>query len=116
MTPKRSRWLVIAGLVLMLAGTLDPLEGSLVILAGSALVAAAAVFGKNRRCRLQVTAFVLIAIGVAALFGLSALGGVGGNTGRSMWWVALCVSYPIGWVMGLLGAVTRLREARYAPA
>jgi hypothetical protein len=108
--------LVIAGLVLMLAGALDPLEGSVVILAGSALAAAGALFGKSARSRLQITAFVLIAIGVAALFGLSALGGVGGNTGRSMWWLAICITYPVGWVMGLVGAVALLRKPRYAPA
>ena len=116
MTHNRSRTLVIVGLVLMLAGVLDPMEGSVVILAGSALAAAGAFFGPSRRYRLQVTAFVLIAIGVAALFGLSALGGVGGNTGRSIWWLALCVPYPVGWAIGLVGAVARLREARYAPA
>ena len=116
MTHNRSRTLVIAGLVLMLAGALDPLEGSVVILGGSALAAAGAFFGKSRRYRLQVTASVLIAIGVAALFGLSALGGAGGSTGRSMWWLAICVSYPVGWVIGLVGAVALLREARYAPA
>jgi hypothetical protein len=115
MTRNRSRTLVITGLVLMLAGALDPLEGSVVILAGSALAAAGAFFVKSRRYRLQVTAFVLIAIGVAALFGLSALGGVGGNTGRSIWWLTICVSYPVGWVIGLVGAVLLLREARYAP-
>jgi hypothetical protein len=108
--------LVIAGLVLMLAGALDPLEGSFVILVGSALAAAGAFFGKSRRYRLQATAFVLIAIGVAALVGLSAVGGVGGNTGRSMWWLAICVSYPVGWMIGLVAAVAALREARYAPA
>ena len=116
MTYNRARMLVIAGLVLMLAGALDPLEGSVVILGGSALAAAGASFGKSRRHRLQVTAFVLIAIGVAALVGLSAFGGVGGNTGRSMWWLAICVSYPVGWVIGLVGAVAALREARCAPA
>jgi 4-hydroxybenzoate polyprenyltransferase len=111
MMHKRSRTLVIAGLVLMLAGALDPLEGWAVILVGSALPAAGAFFGKSRRYRCQVTAFVMIAIGVAALFGLSALGGVGGNTGRSIWWLAICASYPVGWVIGLVGAVALLREA-----
>ena len=112
----RARTLVIAGLVLMLAGALDPVEGSVVILAGSALAAAGAFFGKNRRYRLLVTAVMLIAVGVAALIGLTALGGVGGNTGRSMWWLAICVSYPVGWVMGLVGAFALLREGRFAPA
>jgi hypothetical protein len=87
-----------------------------VILGGSALAAAGAFFGKSPRHRLQVTAFVLIAIGVAALFGLSAFGGVGGNTGRSMWWLAICVSYPVGWVIGLVGAIALLRKPGYAPA
>jgi hypothetical protein len=116
MMHNRSRTLVIVGLVLMLAGALDPLEGSVVILAGSALAAAGAFFSKSRRYRLQVTAFVLISVGVAALFGLSALGGVGGNTGRSMWWLAICASYPVGWVIGLVGAIVLLRWARYASA
>ena len=116
MTRNRSRMLVILGLVLMLAGALDPLEGSVLILAGSALAAAGASFSQSRRYRRQITAFVLIAVGVAALVGLSALGGVGGNTGRSTWWLAICVSYPVGWVIGLVGAVRLLRAARYASA
>jgi hypothetical protein len=33
-----------------------------------------------------------------------------------MWWLAVCVSYPIGWAIALVGAVAALREARYAPA
>ena len=116
MKPTHSRILVIVGLVLMVAGALDPLEGSVVILGGSALAAVGAFFARTRRYRLQLTAFVLIALGVAALFGLSALGGVGGNTGRSMWWLAICASYPIGWLMGLFGAAANLRDRRTAPA
>jgi hypothetical protein len=58
----------------------------------------------------------LIAFGVAALFGLSALGGAGGNSGRSIWWLALCVSYPIGWLLGLFGAASNLRDHRTSPA
>lgn len=116
MNPTHSRMLVVAGLVLMVAGALDPLEGSVVILGGGALAAAGAFFARTRRYRLQLTACVLIAFGVAALFGLSALGGVGGNTGRSIWWLLLCASYPIGWLMGLFGAAANLRDRRTAIA
>ena len=100
----------------MVAGVLDPLEGSVVILGGSALAAIGAYLAGTRHYRLQLTAAVLIALGVAALFGLSALGGVGGSTGRSMWWLALCVSYPIGWILGLFGAASNLRDYRTSPA
>jgi len=48
---------------------------------------------------------VLIAVGVGALFGLSALGGVGGRSGHSMWWLLTVLPYPVGWVMGLVGVL-----------
>lgn len=116
MKPRHSRVLVGVGLALMVLGALDPLEGSVVILLGSALVAGGAFISPTHGYRLQLTALVLIAIGVAALFGLSALGGVGGSTGRSYWWLLLCVPYPIGWVIGLIGATMKLRESRTALA
>jgi hypothetical protein len=113
MKPNHSRWLVIAGLVLMVIGVVDPMEGSVVILGGSILVAVGAFFSRTRY-RLPVTALVLIAVGVGAMFGMSALGGVGGNTGRSIWWLLLCLPYPIGWILGLIGAASKLREPRTA--
>ena len=48
------------------------------------------------------------------MFGMSALGGVGGTSGRSIWWILLCLPYPIGWVLGLVGAARKLREPRPA--
>jgi hypothetical protein len=110
-----SRGLVIAGLVLMVIGAVDPLEGSVVILGGSVLAAIGA-FRSRTRYRLPVAAMVLIAVGVAALFGMSALGGVGGNSGRSIWWLLLCLPYAIGWILGLVGATRKLRELRPASA
>ena len=109
MKPNHSRWLVIVGLVLMVFGVVDPMEGSVVILGGSGLVAVGAFLGRTRY-RLPLTALVLIAVGVGAMFGMSALGGVGGNTGRSIWWLLLCLPYPIGWILGLIGAAGKLRE------
>lgn len=111
-----SRLLVGVGLVLMLLGAIDPLEGSVVILGGSALAAIGAFVSRTHRFRLQLTALALTAVGVAALFGLSAVGGVGGHTGRSFWWLLVCVPYPVGWLMGLVGAVRKLREPADAAA
>ncbi len=116
-----SRWsrrLVIAGLVAMVAGALDPLEGSVVILAGTAVAALGALWGESRHRVLLSWSVILTALGVGALWGLSALGGIGGNTGRSYWWALVFLPYPIGWVMGLFGAVRSLREGsrRAAPS
>jgi hypothetical protein len=107
-----SRWprrLIVAGLVAMVAGAVDPLEGSVVILAGSVLVALGAYLSGNPRARLTWAALALIAVGVAAMFAISAVGGFGGRTGRSTWWGLLLLPYPIGWVIGLVAAVRCLR-------
>ena len=109
-----SRWsriLVIVGLVAMLIGAVDPLEGSLVILPGTGFVVLGALLGKSQHRVFLFCSFVLVAIGVGAMWGLSALGGLGGNTGRSNWWGLVLLPYPAGWIMGLVGAIRRLREA-----
>ena len=115
MNRNRSRRLVIAGLVLMVAGVLDPLEGSVVILGGTALSALGAFLSPSHY-RLPVTALAMTTVGVGALLGLSAIGGVGGNSGRSFWWLLLCVPYPAGWILGLVGATRTLREPRRSAA
>ncbi len=102
--------LVIAGLVAMLLGALDPLEGSLVILPGSALVALGAILGRSAQRRLLGWAFVLAAAGVGAMFALSAVGGVGGRSGHSMWWLLTTLPYPVGWIMGLWGVLAMVES------
>jgi uncharacterized membrane protein len=107
------RWpliLVIVGLIGMIIGAIDPLEGSAVILPGIFLVALGAFVGKSRHRRLLGWAFVLVAIGVGAMFAWSAVGGFGGNTGRSYWWASTILPYPAGWIMGIIGAVKLFRE------
>jgi hypothetical protein len=107
-----SRVLLIAGLAGMLGGAIDPLEGCVVILAGSALIALAAFLGNGRYRALIYGSFVLIALGVTALLVHSAMGGFGGDSGRSNWWWLSILPYPTGWILGLTGAFLSLRRPR----
>ncbi|MCX6923722.1 MAG: hypothetical protein NT154_11020 [Verrucomicrobia bacterium] len=105
-----SRILKVVGSIAMMLGTLDPLEGSLLILPGSGLVALGMFLGgKQRRMVLYWTwAFILIVVGVGAMFALSAVGGIGGKSGHSMWWGVLILPYPAGWLMALASGVAGL--------
>jgi hypothetical protein len=110
-----NRWprrLLLAGLVAMVLGAVDPLEGSPVILLGSMLAAGGARLGQAPHRKLLAWSCLLIAIGVGFMWGLSAVGGFGGSTGRTLWWWLALVPYPVGWVMGLVGAVKSLRRSR----
>jgi hypothetical protein len=105
-----SRALVILGLVAIALGTLDPLEGSVVILAGITLVALGAFLGHSPLRRRLYLALVLAIVGVATLFGMSAIGGIGGSSGRSLWWALTLLPYPIGWALAIAGAIQLLRR------
>lgn len=102
--------LVFLGLSAMVGGLLDPLEGSIVILVGIVLVTIGAAITHSRHTRLLGWSLAFVALGVGALWGLSALGGVGGTSGRSYWWGLLTLPYPIGSVAGLVGAAKKVRE------
>jgi len=109
------RWhyvLLVFGTLCMLVGAIDPLEGSIIILPGTAMVALEAFLGHSRQTRLLARASALVGLGIAALFALSAFGGLGGTTGLSWWWGALLLPYPVGWFMGLVGVGRRFRELR----
>ncbi len=106
-----SRVLNVVGLTAMLIGAIDPLEGSFIILPGVAVVVLAALIGKSRHTTQLCWSFALVAISVAAMVVLSRLGGVGGNSGNSSWWAVVLLPYPIGWLMGLVGAVRSLIES-----
>ncbi len=112
----RARWakvLSLAGYVAFLVVTLDPLEGSVLILVGAALVALGTEMGRQGKGSTVFWSWTvgLLIVGVGALWGLSALGGVGGDTGRSFWWLLICAPYPLGWLMALGGIVTRVARA-----
>jgi len=103
-----SRLLLIVGLLAMLLGAVDPLEGSFVILPGCGMVAAGALLDRSRYRILLLSAFISIAWGVGMMVVFSVLGGIGGDSGRSIWWGLLILPYPLGWLVGLVGAVLTL--------
>lgn len=107
---KWTRILALAGLVLMVIGAIDPLEGSVLILGGVAMAAVGASIGRSRHRSMLLWALGLVAAGVALMFGMSAMGGLGGDTGRSLWWALILLPYPVGWAMGIAGSIMRLRE------
>ena len=104
--PPGSRWsrpLHILGAIALVVGALDPLEGSIVVVVGSALLLASEFSqdAARRHPGFWTTVFVLVAVGVTAMFSLSSVGGIGGNSGRSMWWGILILPYPAGWLLGI---------------
>ena len=100
-----SRILTIAGGLAVAVGAVDAMEGSLLILPGAGLLALGTwLAGAERRAVASNTwAFILVALGVGALWGLSALGGFGGASGRSGWWALLFLPYAIGWNLAVWG-------------
>jgi len=96
------------GLLAMLVGAIDPLEGSFVILPGGVVVVVAAILGKSPHRRLLYWGFALLAAGIGALWGLSAVGGFGGSV-RSWWWGLTLIPYPVGWGMMLVATVGKGR-------
>jgi hypothetical protein len=100
-----SRILIVLGSLGMLVGAIDPMEGSIIILPGSLLVAVGTFLGHGERQLIayRVWVFILVAIGVGAMWGLSMVGGIGGTSGHSMWWGVLILPYLIGWSMGIWG-------------
>ena len=111
----RTSTLIVLGLLLLLVGTLDPLEGWPAILTGSGVVALGAYLSRSEHRGLLACAFALVLVGAAGMIALSAMGGVGGESGRPLWWGLLLVPYAAGWILGLLGAVLWLEEVLNGP-
>jgi hypothetical protein len=64
--------------------------------------------GQRSVLRYWVWVFILIAVGVGAMFVLSSFGGIGGRSGHSMWWGVLILPYPVGWLMAVAGGFVGL--------
>jgi len=100
-----SKLVSLFGGVGLVVGSIDPMEGSALILPGSALLALGGYLGREDRrlVAYRTWGFILVALGVGALVGLSAMGGFGGSSGRSAWWALLILPYLIGWSIDIWG-------------
>jgi hypothetical protein len=113
---KWTRIVWIIGIVALIIGSIDPLEGSVVIAAGSGLMALSAFFKDDRHWKIFLATFIMIAIGVVLLFGISSIGGFGGTSSLSWWWGLLIVPYPIGWLVNIVILIVRAVKKPAKPA
>lgn len=100
-----SRMLTTAGFTGMILGGIDPMEGSVIIALGCGLILLGVHLGDYERPLVMYRAwvFALTAIGVAALWGLSLVGGIGGASDFSLWWGLFVLPYPFAWSAGIWG-------------
>ena len=106
--PDRKSWssaASVVGAVGLVIGSFDPMEGSALILPATGLLALGSYMRSEspRLIAYRTFGFVLVLIGVVALFGLSAIGGIGGSSGRSTWWALLILPYFAGWSIDIWG-------------
>jgi hypothetical protein len=102
--------LIILGLIGALAGSLDPLEGAVFVLPGVALISLGTILSKSQLKMLAFWSCVLTAIGIGAMIGLSSLGGIGGDSGLSIWWALVLTPYPVGAVLSFVSGAIALLE------
>jgi uncharacterized membrane protein YhdT len=79
---------------------------------GGAMISLSAFLVRSRFRRLAYWAFGLQLAGVGPVLLISAFGGVGGNTGRSIWWSLTCLPQPLGWILCLVVGVCILAERK----
>ena len=109
----RNRWsrgLATVGMVGMIISVLDPLEGAIVAFASATLIALGAQLTHSRFRTPLYWSVGLMGAGIAVMVGFSIAGGVGGETGRPMWWALLMLPYPAGWLLAVIFGVRKLRE------
>jgi hypothetical protein len=79
----------------MILGAIDPLEGSVLIVLASAMILSGVYIIErgSKTFKLNLYAFLMILAGTVVMFYLSFLGGVGGNTGISSWFMLFVLPY-----------------------
>lgn len=106
-----SKILLLAGLVAMFVGVTDPMQGSMLIVPGMAATVMGAYLGRSKYLKLLCWSLALVVFGVAEMFDLSAMGELDDHAGQLTWYALLVLPYPVGWVIGTVGAILSLGES-----
>jgi multisubunit Na+/H+ antiporter MnhB subunit len=104
---KWTKIIFIIGIVALIIGAVDPLEGSVVIACGSALLALSTYMKRDQQWKSFLISLMMILVGVFFMFYFSSLGGFGGNSTLSWWWVSFILPYPIGWLLAVILLIGR---------
>lgn len=90
--------LYVVGILNFFLGMLDPLEGSVLIVIGAVCITIYKYLRGDRHKKGFLTGCIMIVFGVAYMFFLSNLGGIGPNA-KSWWWAVPLAPYPLGWLL-----------------
>ena len=99
------RILIAVGLVLLLIGCSRPAGRGVFYPAWCGADYNRVLVAKSQYADVLCWAVVLVSVGIGAMIVLTWMGGVGGNSSLSKWWLMVLWPYPIGWVMGLVGGM-----------
>lgn len=92
------------GVVMMLVGAIDPIAAAPWLVTGAGLSALGGYWRPDpppAGLRVRLVAWVLLAIGATAFWWLRHHGGLGGRSGRSLWWALVLLPYPAGWFLAV---------------
>jgi len=107
-----TRSLVFGGAILFVLGLVDPLEGFPLILIGLAALYVGERRLKSRFAKHLLIELIVALVGVGAMLVLTFMGGVGGSTEYSIWWLLTVLPYPTAILMGIVTILRSLLELR----
>lgn len=109
MKPKSS-WkhiIYILGVTALIIGAISPLQGSILILFGSFLIMLSTYLTRDKHRKIFLSSFILILIGILAMFYISSFGGFEGIPSLLSWWVILMLPFPVGWLITVIVLIIR---------
>ncbi|GEM_PF-428511 len=107
-----TRSLIFGGGILFMLGVIDPLEGFPLVVLGMAAVYLGERRLEGRFAKPLLIETIAALIGVIAMLGITFMGGTGGSSGLSMWWLVTVLPYPAAILAAIVTILLVLLEFR----